>query len=133
MKSRLEALVVSTEIRLGFLLVPIAESAYNVQDVGRGDEARGRGQAAYFRANRLLAQVADCDRKPLADDLESLQIALDGLFKDQQSALTGAIRDRDQAHPEQHFVLPPEKIAKKSLDADSPVDLETQNPAVRRA
>ena len=131
MKSRLEALVVSIEIRLGFLLVPIAESAYNVRDVGRGDEARGRGQAAYFRANRLLAQVAECDRKPLADDLESLQIALDGLFKDQQSAFTGAIRD--QAHPEQHSVLPPEKTAKKSLDADDPVDLETQNPAVRRA
>jgi len=131
MKSPLEALVVTTEIRLGFLLVPIAESAYKVRDVGRGDEARARGQAAYFRAKRLLAKVAECDRKPLAGDLECLQSALNGLFKGQQLAFTGVIRDK--AHHPEHLILPPEITAKKFPDADYPVDLETQNLALREA
>jgi hypothetical protein len=102
----LEILVVRTEIRLGLLLVPIAESAYNVRDVGRGDDARARGQAAYVRANRLLTQVAKGEREPLVRDLELFQNALSELFEDQQSG--GVIRDR--ARLEEAMTLPLDQL-----------------------
>jgi hypothetical protein len=107
LKPPLEILVVRTEIRLGLLLVPIAESAYNVD---RGDEARARGQAAYLRANRLLAQVADDEREPLVCDLELLQDALSGLPKDEQA---GSVI-RDHACPEKHLVVSLGQLPKKS-------------------
>ena len=91
MKTSLEGLVCGTEVRLGFLLVAIAESAYNMQDVVRGDEARARGQAAYFRASRLLAQVAEGDVEPLLGNLESLQSALTAAANDWQPARVGLL------------------------------------------
>jgi hypothetical protein len=130
LKPPLEALLVSTELRLGFLLVSIADSAYKVRDVGRGDEAKARGQAAYFRANWLLTQVAECNRESLVSDLEFLQTAINGLSKDQQSAFTGVIRDK--GHPEEHSVLPSKKQP-RNPDAEYPVDLEIKNLAVRNA
>ncbi|MFL6416249.1 MAG: hypothetical protein ACJ74Y_11355 [Bryobacteraceae bacterium] len=78
MRTLLEIALFTNEISLGLLLVLVAESAYKLGDVRRGDEARARGQAASFRAARLLAQVADCDRALLLGDLESLQSALEG-------------------------------------------------------
>ena len=110
MKPPLEILAVRAEIRLGLLLVPIAESAYNVRDVDRGDEARARGQAAYFRANRLLAQVAGGEREPLVCDLELLQDALSGLPKDERA---GSVI-RDHACPEKHLVVSLGQLPKKS-------------------
>jgi hypothetical protein len=71
--SLLENALFTNEISLGLLLVLVAESAHKLGDVGRGDEARARGQAASLRADRLLPQVADCDRALLFGDLESLQ------------------------------------------------------------
>lgn len=96
MKPPIETLALRAEIRLGLLFAPIAESAYNARDVDRGDDARARGQAAYVRANRLLAHVAAGEREPLARDLEFLQNALSGLSKNEQSG--SVIRDR--ARPE---------------------------------
>jgi hypothetical protein len=110
LKPPLEILVVRTEIRLGLLLVQIAESAYNVRDVDRGDEARARGQAAYFRANRLLAQVADAEREPLVCDLELLQDALSGLPKEERAASVF----RDHACPEKDLVVSLGQLPKKS-------------------
>ena len=114
MKPPLEILVVRTEIRLGLLFVLIAEYAYNVRDVDRGDEARARGQAAYFRANRLLAQVADGEREPLVCDLELLQNALSGLPKDERA---GSVI-RDQACPENHLVVSLGQLPRSPGDHD---------------
>ena len=114
MKSPLKILVVRTEIRLGLLLVPIAESAYNVRDVDRGDEARARGQTAYLRANSLLAQVADGERELLVCDLELLQDALSGLPKDERA---GSVI-RDPACPEKHLVVSLGQLPRSPGDHD---------------
>ncbi len=110
----LEILVVRTEIRLGLLLASITESAYRVRDVGRGDDAKARGQAAYVRANRLLAQVAQGEREPFVRDLELLKNALSGLSENEQSE--GVIRDR--ARPEEAMALPLEQLSRNPGDHD---------------
>jgi hypothetical protein len=74
--SDLELLSVASEIRLGFLFVSVAEMAYKVRDFDGADHTRAKGEAVYFRANRLLTQIADGDRKQVLADLERLNIAL---------------------------------------------------------
>jgi hypothetical protein len=129
LRSFLEIPLIINEIALGFLFVSIAESAYSAGDLGYRDEARARSHAACFRAHRLLAQVAEGDRGPLVDDLESLQSALNMLSKRQQRAFAGVLRNK--AHPEEHFVLSSEKLPIR-LEASPRFGPVIRNPAVRR-
>jgi len=85
LNSSLEVLALEYELRLGYVFVSTAESAYKRQDVGRAYEARARGQAAYYRASRLLASVTEGGRGALAADLACLQAALNELFQTQGS------------------------------------------------
>jgi hypothetical protein len=110
-RTLLEIALFTNEISLALLLVAVAESAYKLGDVWRGDEALARGHAASFRAARLLAQVADCDRALLVRDLESLQSALNGL----PAKIVGNLG------PEGNIVLPSEELPTSS-DAGPPLD-----------
>lgn len=77
MRSPLEVQFAVNEMQLGFLFASLADSAYDAGDIGCGDQARVKGQAAYVRADRLLAQVVAPNRA-LVCNLKSLHNALNG-------------------------------------------------------
>ena len=82
----LEGLLVTHEISLGLLVVPVARAAYNRGDFDLADAVRARGEAAYFRANRLLYQVSNDENQQLRGDLERLQRALDQIKQNPSSS-----------------------------------------------
>jgi hypothetical protein len=109
----LEARIVDTEIRLGHLFVTVAASAYNLRDVRRADEAKGRGEAACFRAGRVLAQVAESDRGALTGDLEFLRTELRDLCQEPEMGL----RASDDAPPAEALTAPLEKYPPAKMPA----------------